>query len=77
MRSFIIKDILFRNRIGPSFSYDINSIDPNIKIVIELKRILLSITCIEEDTIRKITPLISIVKLAYGNIVSKGNTVCM
>ena len=34
-------------------------------------------TCIEEAAIRQITPLISIVKLAYGNIGSKGNTTCM
>ena len=29
-------------------------------------------TCIEEDAIIKITPLISIVKLTYGNIGTKG-----
>ena len=34
-------------------------------------------TCIEEDEIRQITLLISIDKLAYGNIGSKGNTTCM
>ena len=34
-------------------------------------------TWIEEASIRQITPLISIVKLAYGNIRSKGNTTCM
>ena len=34
-------------------------------------------TCIEEATIRQITPLISIVKLSYGNIESKGNTTYM
>ena len=33
--------------------------------------------CIEEATIRHITPLISIVKLAYGNIESKSNTTCI
>ena len=33
--------------------------------------------CIEEATIRKITPLISIVNSAYGIIGSKGNTTCM
>ena len=31
-------------------------------------------TCIEEAAIRLITPLISILKLAYGNIGSKENT---
>ena len=51
--------------------------DPNVKIAIELKRILSSMTCIEEAAIRQITPLISIVKLAYGNIGSKGNTIFM
>ena len=34
-------------------------------------------TCIEEAAIRQITPLISIVKLAFGNIGSKENTTCM
>ena len=34
-------------------------------------------TCIEETAIRKITALILIVKLTYGNIGSKGNTTCM
>ena len=34
-------------------------------------------TCIEEAAIRQFTPLISIVKLAYGNIGSKGNTTYM
>ena len=34
-------------------------------------------TCIEEATIRQITSLMRIVKLAYGNIGSKGNTTCM
>ena len=67
----------FRNRFGPSFSYDINSIDPNVKIAIESKRNLSSMTCIEEAAIRQITPLISIVKLVFGNIGSKGNTTCM
>ena len=51
--------------------------DPNVKISIELKLILSSMTCIEEAAIRQITPLISIVNLAYGNIGSKGNTKCM
>ena len=34
-------------------------------------------SCIEEATIREITPLVSIVKLAHDNIGSKGNTTCM
>ena len=51
--------------------------DPNVKIAIELKQILSSMTCIEESAIRQITPFISIVKLAYGNIGSKGNTTFM
>ena len=34
-------------------------------------------TCIEEAVIRQITPLISIVKLAYGNIGAKENTTYM
>ena len=51
--------------------------DLNVKIVIELKRNLSSMTCIEETAIRQRRPLISIVKLAYGNIGSKGNTICM
>ena len=34
-------------------------------------------TCIKEAAIRQITPLISIVKLSYGNIGSKGDTTCM
>ena len=34
-------------------------------------------TCIEEAAIRKITPLISLVELVYGNIGSKGNITCM
>ena len=77
IRSFIIKDILFRNRIGPSFSYDISSIDPNIKIAIELNQILSTITCIEEASIRKINSLISIVKLVDENIGTKENKTCM
>ena len=51
--------------------------DPNVKISIELKLILSSMTCIEEAAIRQITPLISIVKLAYKNRGSKGNTTFM
>ena len=34
-------------------------------------------TCIEEATIRQITSLMRIVKLAYGNIGSQGDTTCM
>ena len=49
----------------------------NITIAIELKQILSSMSCIEEAAIRQITPLVSIVKLAHGNIGSKGNTTCM
>ena len=67
----------FRNRFGSSLSYEINSSDANVKMAIELKLILSTMTCIEEAAIRQITPLISIVKLAYGNIGSKGNTICM
>ena len=33
--------------------------------------------CIEEAVIRQITLLVSIIKLAHGNIGSKGNTTCM
>ena len=51
--------------------------DPNVKIAIELKRILSSMTSIEETATRQITLLISIVKLAFGNIGSKGNITCM
>ena len=46
-------------------------------MAIELKHILSSMACIEEATIRKITRLVSIVKLAHGNIGSKSNTTCM
>ena len=67
----------FRNQFGPSFSNVIDNNDPNVGIAIELKDILFSMTCIEEAAIRQITPLISIVKLAHGNIGSKGNTTCM
>ena len=67
----------FCNRFGSSFSYDLNCSDPNINIAIELKEISSTMTCIEEAAIRQITPLISIVKLTYGNIGSKGNTTCM
>ena len=34
-------------------------------------------SCIEEAAIRRITPLVSRVKLAHGNIGLKGNTTCM
>ena len=51
--------------------------DPNVKIAIELKRILSSMTSIEEAATRQITLLISIVKLAFGNLGSKGNITCM
>ena len=34
-------------------------------------------SCIEEAAIRQITLLVSVVKLAHGNIGSKGNTTCM
>ena len=37
IRSFFIKDFSFRNRFGPSLSYDLNCSDPNINIAIELK----------------------------------------
>ena len=67
----------FRNQFGPSISNVIDNNYPNVGIAIELKDILSSMTCIEEAAIRQITPLISIVKLAHGNIGSKGNTTCM
>ena len=66
-----------RNQFGPSFKYQINVTDRNVSIAIELKYILSTMSCIEEAAIRKITPLVSIVKLAHGNIGSKGNTTCM
>ena len=66
-----------RNQFGPSFTYQINVTDRNVSIAIELKYILSSMSCIEEAAIRQITPLVSIVKLAHGNIGSKGNTTCM
>ena len=50
---------------------------PNVNIAIELKRILSKMTCIEEATIMRIIPLISKMKLAHGNIESKGNTTYM
>ena len=71
------KTFSHRNQFGPSFTYQINATDRNISIAIELKHILSSISCIEEATIRNITPLVSIVKLAHGNISLKGNTICM
>ena len=73
----LLRIFSFRNRFGPSFSYDLNCSDPNINIAIELKEISSTMTCIEEAAIRQITPLISIVKLAYGNIGPKGNTTYM
>ena len=66
-----------RNQLSPSFTYQINATDRNISIAIELKHILSSISCIEEATIRNITSLVSIVKLAHGNISLKGNTIYM
>ena len=66
-----------RNQFGPSFTYQINVTNRNVSIAIELKYILSSMPCIKEATIRQITPLVSIVKLAHGNIGSKGNTTCM
>ena len=66
-----------RNQFGPSFTYQINVTDRNVSIAIALKYILSSMSCIEEAAIRQITPLISIVKLAHGNIGSKSNTTCM
>ena len=54
-----------------------NATDRNVSISIELKHILSSMSSIEEAVIRQITPLVSIVKLAHGNIGSKSNTTCM
>jgi hypothetical protein len=43
----------------------------------ELQALLRTLTSAEEAAIRRITPLISIVRLAHGNIGSKGNTSCV
>ena len=66
-----------RNQSGPSFTHQFNATERNVSIVIELKHVLSSMSCTEETIIRQFTPLVSIVKLAHGNIGSKGNTTCM
>jgi len=43
----------------------------------ELHTLLNSFTSAEEAAIRQITPLVSIVRLAHGNIGSKENTTCV
>ena len=43
----------------------------------EFHSLLNSFTSAEEAEIRQITPLVSIVRLAHGNIGSKGNTTCV
>lgn len=43
----------------------------------ELHTLLNSFTSAEEAAIRQITPLVSIVRLAHGNIGAKGNTTCV
>ena len=77
IRSIIINNYLHQNQFVPLFSYVVDVKYPNVNIAIELKRILSKMTCIEEATIMRITPLISIMKLAHGNIESKGNTTYM
>ena len=66
-----------RNKFGESFTYQINATDRNVSIAIELTHILSSMSCTKDAAIRKITPLVSIVKLAHSNISSNGNTICM
>ena len=66
-----------RNQSGPSFTHQFNATERNVSIVIELKHVLSSMSCTEETIIRQFTPLVSIVKLAHGNISLKGNTIYM
>ena len=51
--------------------------NPNVTRARELFELLSTFTAAEEAAIRQITPMISIVRLAQGNIGSKGNTSCV
>ena len=66
-----------RNGFGPGPLYDVLSIDPNVQHATEMRHLLSTCTLIEEAAIRQITPLVSILKLAQGNIGTKGNTSCV
>ncbi|KAL7537702.1 hypothetical protein ACHAXR_008006, partial [Thalassiosira sp. AJA248-18] len=51
--------------------------DANVRRSVQLHELLSSFTPVEEAAIRRITPLASIVKLAHGNIGTKGNISCV
>ena len=69
-----------RNGFGPAcIQYPVPSPeeDPNIRYGRELFHLLSNCTAAEEAAIRQIIPMISITRLAMGNIASKGNTTCI
>ena len=68
-----------RNGFGPSLQYPAPSPDEdaNIQLGRELYSLLSNCTAAEEAAIRQIIPMLSITRLAMGNISSKGNTTCI
>ena len=66
-----------QNVFGPVMSHDVNSINPNVQKAIQLWASLSACATIEEAVIQQITPLVSTLKLAQGNIGTKGNTCCL
>ena len=65
-----------RNGFGPvpSIPGPFKNKNNNIYIARELQILLLSLTAMEEEAIRQVTPLISILRLSHGNIGSEVNT---
>lgn len=83
--NFILLDLQYarsfsrRNGFGPSIVYPAlsDNEDTNVTKARKLYDLLSSFTPAEEAAIRQITPLLSIVRLAQGNIGTKGNTSCV
>ena len=48
-----------------------------ITVARKLRELLPTLTAVEEAAIRQIAPLLSIIRLAHGNIASRGNTSCV
>ena len=48
-----------------------------ITVARKLRELLPTLTAVEEAAIRQIAPLLSVIRLAHGNIASRGNTSCV
>ena len=71
-----------RNGFGPvppvvEVPSDTSSLTPNERYDIALQNIMAKLTVVEEAAIRRIAPLLHIVRLAHGNIGATGNTSCV